>query len=77
MMDSKELVFIENDRVLTDSLTVAECFRKRHADVLRDIEVQIQKLNEANEPDFVKRNFALSSYHSGVREYKKYLLNKL
>ncbi|UYL93787.1 Rha family transcriptional regulator [Geobacillus phage vB_GthS_NIIg9.7] len=70
------LVFIQNDQVLTDSLTVAECFGKRHADVLRDIEVQIEKLNEADQPDFVKRNFALSSYRAGTREYKKYLLTE-
>lgn len=73
---NKQLVFIDNNRVVTDSLTVAECFGKRHADVLRDIEVQIEKLNEANEPDFVKRNFALSSYRAGTREYKKYLLTE-
>ena len=31
------LVFIENGRAVTDSLTVAETFKKNHADVLRDI----------------------------------------
>lgn len=71
-----QLVFIENNRVVTDSLTVAEVFEKRHADVLRDIEVQIEKLKQADEETFVKRNFALSSYQAGVREYKKYLLTE-
>ncbi|MDT2173152.1 phage antirepressor protein, partial [Paenibacillus larvae] len=30
-----QLVFIENGKTVTDSLTVAEVFGKRHADVLR------------------------------------------
>ncbi|MCX8045741.1 MAG: phage regulatory protein/antirepressor Ant [Anoxybacillus gonensis] len=71
-----QLVFIESNRVVTDSLTVAEVFEKRHADVLRDIEVQIEKLKQADEETFVKRNFALSSYQAGVRDYKKYLLTE-
>lgn len=32
-----QLVFIENDRVVTDSLTVSEAFEKRHDRVLQDI----------------------------------------
>nr|WP_250622204.1 Rha family transcriptional regulator [Bacillus subtilis] len=32
-----QLVFIEGDQVVTDSLTVAEVFGKRHDTVLRDI----------------------------------------
>jgi anti-repressor protein len=44
---NKQLVFIDNNRVVTDSLTVAECFGKRHDLVLRDIENQISKLKEA------------------------------
>lgn len=35
---SKDLVFIQNDQVLTDSRVVAEYFDKRHDHVLRDIE---------------------------------------
>lgn len=72
----RSLVFLENSKVVTDSLTVAEVFSKRHADVIRDIEVQLNKLNEAGEQEFGKRNFALSSYSSGNREYKKYNLTE-
>lgn len=71
-----QLVFIENGQVVTDSLTVSEVFSKRHSDVIRDIEVQVNKLNEAGEQEFGKRNFALSNYQSGTRYYKKYLLTE-
>jgi Rha family phage regulatory protein len=67
-----DLVFISDGKPVTDSLTVSDVFNKRHSDVLRDIEIQIEKLNEAKEENFVKRNFALSHYRSGNREYKKY-----
>ena len=36
-MDELALVFMQEDRVMTDSLTVARVFGKNHADVLRDV----------------------------------------
>ena len=72
----EQLVFIENNQPVTDSLTISEVFNKRHSDVIRDIEVQIEKLNDAGEQEFGKRNFALSNYQSGTREYKKYNLSE-
>lgn len=42
----KQIVFIEGNQAVTDSLTVAEVFGKRHDTVLRDIEVQIEKFNK-------------------------------
>ncbi len=56
-----DLVFIENGRPSTDSLTVAEVFEKNHADVLRDI----RKLGCSE--DFRLSNFAESYYvnHQG------------
>jgi anti-repressor protein len=73
----KEIVFIENDRVVTDSLTVAEVFGKNHKDVLRDIDNQIEKLNEADEKEFSQRNFAPSDYiNERGRQYRKYLLTE-
>lgn len=72
-----QLVFIENNRIVTDSLTVAQVFGKRHADVLRDIENQIKKLQEANENEFTERNFALSDYKDSTgRKLKRYLLTE-
>jgi len=39
-----QLVFIQNDDVLTDSITIAEMFDKRHDIVLRDIRNTISSL---------------------------------
>lgn len=71
-----QLVFLVNNEPVTDSLTIADVFDKRHSDVIRDIETQVSKLNEAGEQEFGKRNFALSSYQSGTRDYKKYDLSE-
>ncbi|MBG9653704.1 Rha family transcriptional regulator [Cytobacillus firmus] len=66
-----QLVFIENNRAVTDSLTVADTFSKRHADVLRDI-----KQMECSE-EFRQRNFAQSSYvNSQNKEMPKYFMSK-
>ncbi|KFZ41922.1 Rha family transcriptional regulator [Anoxybacillus flavithermus] len=72
-----QLVFIESNRVVTDSLTVAEVFGKRHDHVLRDIEVQIEKLKEAGEHEFSLLNFGESTYtNERGREYKRFLLTE-
>lgn len=44
-----DLVFMEGNQVVTDSLTMAQMFGKEHKNVIRDIEVQLKKLIEANE----------------------------
>ena len=51
-----QLVFVEKGRLVTDSLTVADVFRKNHADVLRDIR------NLGCSVEFRLSNFAESSY---------------
>jgi Rha family phage regulatory protein len=75
---NKQLVFIDNNRVVTDSLTVAECFGKRHDLVLRDIENQISKLKEAGEGEWGVLNFAETQYQHPQNKqwYKKYLLTE-
>ncbi|ASS70080.1 Rha family transcriptional regulator [Bacillus atrophaeus] len=66
-----QLVFIEGNQAVTDSLTVAEVFGKRHADVIKSIET----LNCSKE--FTKRNFSLSDYQDPTgRVLKKYLINR-
>ncbi len=65
----------KDGKLITTSLNVAYVFGKRHSDVLRDIEALDCT------PEFLKRNFALSSYNSRVegspaREYKKYEMNR-
>lgn len=78
-----ELVFVDNGRVLTDSLTVAQAFGKRHDHVVRDIENQIEKLIEADEEDWALANFGECDYindsANGInknRKYKKFLLTE-
>ncbi|MEJ8306635.1 Rha family transcriptional regulator [Saccharibacillus sacchari] len=51
-----QLVYIENGKTVTDSLTVAETFGKRHADVMRSI------VHMECSAEFTERNFALSTY---------------
>lgn len=51
------VVELVNERPATTSLAIAECFDKRHCDVMRDI----QNLIENCPGDFHKRNFALMS----------------
>lgn len=57
-----KLVFIENNRPVTDSLTVAEVFGKSHDHVMRDIRQQIEKLNEAGERQWGVTNFGETQY---------------
>ncbi|WP_166695861.1 Rha family transcriptional regulator [Bacillus cereus] len=65
------LVFVEGNTVVTDSLTIAKVFDKRHADVIRSIE----KLQCSI--DFTQRNFALSDYTDlSGKQNKKYLIRQ-
>lgn len=66
-----KLVFIENNRPVTDSLTVAETFGKRHADVMRDIR------NLDCSEEFNQRNFAQIDYtDANGRTYPKYIITQ-
>lgn len=66
-----KLVFIENNRPVTDSLMIAEKFEKSHFHVLRDIEEL-----ECSE-EFRESNFGLSSYRSTQnKELPKYLITQ-
>jgi Rha family phage regulatory protein len=66
-----QLVFVEKNQAVTNSLIVAESFGKNHADVLRDI-----RKMECSE-EFRLRNFAESSYvNSQNKEMPMYHMNK-
>lgn len=73
-----QLVFIENNKVVTDSLTIAEVFNKNHNHVLRDIESQLEKLNEAGEEEWGLSNFGLTQYQhpQNKQHYPKYNLSE-
>jgi Rha family phage regulatory protein len=66
-----QLVFIEKNQAVTNSLIVAETFEKNHADVLRDI-----RKMECSE-EFRLSNFAESYYvNSQNKEMPMYYMNK-
>ncbi|MEV2911731.1 Rha family transcriptional regulator, partial [Paenibacillus larvae] len=66
-----QLVFIENGKTVTDSLTVAEVFGKDHDKVLRDIrELDCSK-------EFSLSNFGESTYtNKRGRTYPKYIITQ-
>jgi len=55
---NKDLVFIENKKVVTDSLTVAEVFGKEHKNVLTDIRKQMEYAGD----EFARLNFQRGTY---------------
>lgn len=66
-----QLVFIKDNQVMTDSLTVAESFQKEHARVLRDV-----RELECSE-EFRVGNFAESTYKNSVgREYPQFFMTE-
>lgn len=67
-----ELVFIKNEEVVTDSLTVADTFNKNHSDVMRDI----RKLDCSDE--FRVSNFADTPYkhRQNKQSYRKYIIKQ-
>ncbi|HDR3495945.1 Rha family transcriptional regulator [Bacillus toyonensis] len=77
-LQNNVLVFENNGEVVTDSLTVAEMFGKEHKNVNRDIEVQLEKLAEANEAEWGVLNFGQTQYQHPQNKqwYKKYLLTE-
>lgn len=73
-----KLVFIENNRPITDSLILAEKFSKDHKNVLADIENQISKINEAGMKEWGVLNFQLTQYQHPQNKqfYPKYHLTE-
>lgn len=67
-----QLVFIENQKVVTDSLVVAEMFGKEHKNVLRDINTQIEYAGD----EFSQLNFEPSNYEVRGKQYPKYNLTE-
>ncbi|KEK24732.1 Rha family transcriptional regulator [Bacillus gaemokensis] len=70
------LVFMEGNKLVTDSLIIAYMMKEEHKSVIHTIVNQIQKLNEAGESDFSKANFIKSSYTIKGIEYPKFTLTE-
>ena len=70
----KKLVFVENDRPVTDSLTVADVFGREHRNVLRDI----QQILEMVEPEWGVLNFEQTPYvhPQNHQTYTKYIMSE-
>jgi len=69
----EELVFLKNDEALTDSLTVAEMFQKRHDSVLRSIDNLIETLHKSEE----RKMFILSRRKADDGQFHRmYLMNR-
>lgn len=73
-----EFVFMEGNKVVTDSLTISQMFGKRHDHVMRDIEIQIEKLLEAGEQQWGITNFGETQYQhlQNKQWYDKYNLTE-
>lgn len=57
----KPLVVIENDKVVTDSLTIAKAFNKKHSDILSHIKFNIKNSIDAGYSNWIKRNIELTN----------------
>ncbi|MED3022370.1 MULTISPECIES: ORF6C domain-containing protein [Bacillus cereus group] len=73
-----EFVFMEGSQVVTDSLTMAQMFGKEHKNVIRDVEVQLEKLVEANEIEWGQLNFEHTQYqhYQNKQWYPKFNLTE-
>lgn len=72
-----QLVFIEKNQAVTDSLIVADVFAKGHDKVMRDIKNQINKLEVAGEKEFIIANFGVIDYEDSRGRYQeKFLLSE-
>ncbi|MGH0789318.1 Rha family transcriptional regulator [Bacillus cereus] len=71
--NEQALVFENNGKVVTDSLMIAEMFKKTHDNVLKDIRKQIEYAG----PEFSLVNFHESNYENERgRKYLKYKLTE-
>ncbi|WP_242295061.1 Rha family transcriptional regulator [Bacillus cereus group sp. BfR-BA-01381] len=66
------LVFVEGNEIVTDSLTIARMFNKRHDNVTADIRTQMDYAG----PEFSLLNFQESNYRNRGKEYLKYNLTE-
>ncbi|WP_017797604.1 phage regulatory protein [Oceanobacillus kimchii] len=66
----KDLVFIKDKEVVTDSLTIAEVFNKRHDNVIKDIR------NLECSEDFSLLNFKESLYQNRGKDYPMYYISQ-
>lgn len=73
-MEEKQLVFIDKDRAVTDSLMVAEVFGKEHKHVMRDI----REILATIDVEWGMSNFGLTPYMhpQNGQTYQKYVMTE-
>ena len=81
-----ELVFTQNEAVLTNSLLVAEKFKKSHEHVVRDIDNllgKVQSIENQCNPNLGTHNGMFEAYYEdipqpngGVKPAKRYVMNR-
>ena len=70
-----ELVYMNNDEVVCDSLMVAEKFGKEHSKVIRSIEKILEGIPKSGDtPKLFKKSSYLQEQNG--QRYKKYLMNR-
>ena len=76
----EKLVFLKKDEALTDSLTVAEMFERRHDDVIKSIEKILERNREIEDNRLfsdISRQFIKTRYKDEQgRMQTKYLMNR-
>jgi len=71
---SKEL---EKAKVFTNSRAIADRFGRRHSDVIKSVEKQIEMNKVLGQEDFTQRSFSLSEYtDDSGKENKMYEMNE-
>lgn len=73
-----DLVFLKRDEVLTDTLTVAEMFGKRHAKLVTELERMYPEMIEGYTPNGEHPYFYKTWYKNpqNNQRYRKYLMNR-
>ena len=69
-----ELVYLKNEQALTDSLTVAEMFEKRHDNVMQAIEKLIGGLPKNKDTHLFEKTWY--KHPQNGERYSKYLMNR-
>lgn len=72
----KDLVILENKQAVTTSLKISEVFKKRHANVIRDIEEHIDDLKKVGNSKLSSEMFHKTDYTKRGRKYPMYLMNR-
>lgn len=79
-METRALVFLDNNQALTDSRTVADYFGKEHKNVVRDIRTLVQQMASERQSSKLRsaQMFTETTYQAedGGRRYPMFTMNR-